>query len=102
MLSYISKENFLAVMKDEQINEFDVKNGRLFNEYIIRPLEYDGYLGNKIRNDLKYSISLEKLNELLIFLNYNERNKLHGFFKIDKNLKNNDPRDHLYKRELKN
>lgn len=97
---YISKENFLAVMKEELVNEFSIKIGGVYNDYVLRPADKNGPFDSNLRHDLYYNISKEDLEELLIFLNYDPKNKLGGFFKIDKNLANIDSRAHLYKKEM--
>lgn len=100
VLTYINKENFLAVMKEEEVNEFSIKIGIKYNDYILRPADKNGPFDSNLRHDLYYSISTEDLEELLEFLNYDPKNKLGGFFKIDKNLANIDRRAHLYAKEM--
>lgn len=95
---YISIENFLKVMNEEELNEFRIKCG--VGVYLLTPLDKNGKFDNNLRNDLKYSITTEELEELLKFLNYDPKDKLFGFFKIDKSLPDNDCRHHLYKEVL--
>lgn len=99
-LEYINKENFLAVMKEEQVNEFSIKIGMKYNDYVLRPADQNGPFDSNLRFDLYYDISTKDLEELLEFLNYDPNNKLGGFFKIDKNLANIDRRAHLYAKEM--
>jgi len=96
MLMYLGIENFLNTMKKEGLNEFRIKMTFRINDYSLTPLDKNGYFENNLRNDLSYNISKEDLEELLTFLNYNPNDKLHNFFKIDKDLPNNDSRSHLY------
>ena len=97
MFMFSNIENFLSVMKEENINEFSIKRGGRITEYVLRPCDKNGDFDNNLRFDLYYGLSKEDLEGLLSYLNYNPKDKFFGFFKIDKCVPNNDRRSHLYK-----